>query len=154
MKEKYSTLWAFIENQEAIIKNIIRKIEELKPVNEDKMVHLAYQMHNLYSSFEGLFKEIAITFENNIDRSSGYHKNLLLRMKISIPGIRPGILSENSYLLLGELMGFRHVFRHAYDYSLSSEKLEILRKRVLHHYPGIETDIENFKGFLKEKYQA
>lgn len=153
MKEKYSALWAFIENQEATIKNIIKKIEELKPSNEDRRVHLAYQIHNLYSSFEDLFKEIAITFENNIDRSSGYHKNLLLRMKISIPGIRPGILSENNHLILGELMSFRHVFRHAYDYSLSPEKLKILRNKLLQHYPDIEADIKNFKGFLEEKFK-
>lgn len=133
IEEKYSTLWAFIENQEGIIEGIIRKIEELQPSNEDKQIHLAYQMHNLYSSFEDLFKEIAVTFENNIDRQSGYHKNLLLRMKIPIPGIRPGILSDKSHSVLGELMGFRHVFRHAYDYSLSTEKLETLRRKVLLH---------------------
>lgn len=151
MKEKYSTLWAFITNQEEIVKNIIKKIEEIKPVNEDKLVHLGYQLHNLYSSYEDLFKEVAVTFENNIDRNSGYHKNLLLRMKIAIPGIRPGILSEKSHLILGELMGFRHVFRHAYDYNLSSEKLKSLRGNVLLHYPGIEMDVKNFKKFLEEK---
>jgi hypothetical protein len=154
MKEKYSTLWAYIENQLAITRNIVSKIKELEPANEDKLVQLAYQLHNLYSSFEDLFKEIAVTFENNIDRSSGYHKNLLLRMKISIPGIRPGLLSENSHSVLGELMGFRHVFRHAYDYSLSEEKLKILRSKVLQHYPGIEADIKNFNEFLEEKFKA
>lgn len=153
MKEKYSTLWAFIVNQEEIIKNIFSKIEELKPANEDKRVHLAYQLHNLYSSYEDLFKEIAITFENNLDRDSGFHKNLLLRMKMTIPGIRPGILSEKSYLILGELMGFRHVFRHAYDYNLSAEKLKKLREKVLLQYTGIDEDIKQFKEFLKEKFR-
>ena len=154
MKEKYSTLWAFISNQEDIIRNIIKKINELKPSNEDKLVHLAYQLHNLYSSYEDLFKEISLTFENNIDRNSGYHKNLLLRMKMAIPGIRPGILSEKSHSILGELMGFRHVFRHAYDYDLSSEKLNILREKVLLHYPGIKKDIKKFKEFLEEKFKS
>ena len=152
MKEKYSLLWAFIVNQEEIIQNIIEKIEDLKPTNEDKQVHLAYQLHNLYSSYEDLFKEVAITFENNMDRNSGYHKNLLLRMKIAIPGIRPGILSDKSHIILGELMGFRHVFRHAYDYNLSSDKLKNLREKVLLHYPGIKDDIQKFKEFLKEKF--
>jgi len=154
MKEKYSTLWAFISNQEEIIRNIIKKINELKPLNEDKLVHLAYQLHNLYSSYEDLFKEISLTFENNIDRNSGFHKNLLLRMKMSIPGIRPGILSEKSHSVLGELMGFRHVFRHTYDYDLSSEKLSILREKILLLYPGIEEGIKKFKGFLEEKFNS
>ncbi len=154
MKEKYSTLWAFISNQEEIIGNIIKKINELKPLNEDKLVHLAYQLHNLYSSYEDLFKEISLTFENYIERDSGYHKNLLLRMKMAIPGIRPGILSEKSHSILGELMGFRNVFRHAYDYNLSSEKLNILREKVLLHYPGIEEDVKKFKEFLEEKFNS
>jgi hypothetical protein len=54
MKEKYSTLWAFIANQEEIIRNTISKIKKLEPINEDKLVHLAYQLHNLYSSYEDL----------------------------------------------------------------------------------------------------
>jgi hypothetical protein len=151
MKEKFSIIWAFISHQEEIVKGIIKKIGKLQPLTEDKMVHLAYQLHNLYSSYEDLFKEIAITFENNIKRDTGYHKHLLTRMKISIPGIRPGILSEKSHTILIELMGFRHVFRHAYDYNLSAEKLKILKEKVLHHYPDLESDIRKFKEFLEEK---
>ena len=85
MKEKYSTLWAYIANQNKSVVKIMQKIKDLEPVNEDKLVHLAYQMHNLYTSYEDIFKEISICFENQIERSSGYHKNLLIRMKISIP---------------------------------------------------------------------
>lgn len=73
-------------------------------------------------------------------------------MKIAIPGIRPGILSDKSHFMLGELMGFRHVFRHAYDYNLSSDKLKNLREKVLSHYPDIKDDIGKFKEFLKEKF--
>ncbi len=153
MKEKLSTLWAYIANQEDTIKSIYKKIEQLKPLDEDKMVHLAYQLHNLYSAYEDMFKEIAITFENNIDRNSGFHKNLLMRMKLNIPDIRPSVLTDDSYKLLGELMAFRHVFRHAYNYNLSPDRMEHLRKNIMEHRQIIDIDIERFKNFLEQIFK-
>ena len=152
MKEKLSTVWAYINHQEDVIAAIYNKIAELKPLNEDKLVHIAYQLHNLYSAYEDMFKEISFTFENNIERNSGFHKNLLIRMKIAIPGIRPSVLSEDSYLVLGELMGFRHVFRHAYNYNLTPDKMEILRKKMPDQKTTIDSDINIFKQFLEEGF--
>ena len=152
MKEKFSTIWAYISNQEDTISVIYSKIAELEPLNEDKLIHIAYQLHNLYSAYEDMFKEISLTFENSIERNSGFHKNLLIRMKIPIPGIRPNVLSEESYLVLGELMGFRHLFRHAYNYNLTPDKMEILRKKILEKKTSIDSDINIFKQFLEEGF--
>lgn len=152
MKEKFSTLWAYISNQEELIEVIFNKIKTIQLLDEDKLVNIAYQMHNLYSVYEDMFKEISVTFENNIERSSGFHKNLLVRMKLSIPGIRPKVLSETSYLILSELMGFRHVFRHAYNYNLLPDKMEILRKKVIEVKEIIDFDITSFKKFLEEEF--
>lgn len=151
-KEKFATLWAYITNQEEVIEVVFVKIEQLKPLNEDKMVHLAYQLHNLYSLYEDIFKEIAETFENNIDKSSNYHKNLLIRMKLSIPNIRPSVLSNENYLIINELLSFRHVFRHAYNYTLSPDKMEILRDKILNSKESLKNDFKIFKAFLESKY--
>jgi hypothetical protein len=154
MREKLATLWAYITNQEQVIEFIYDKITDLKPLNEDKMIHLAYQLHNLYAAYEDLFKEISITFENNIERSAGFHKNLLIRMKIDIPKVRPKVLNEHNYQLLTELMGFMHVFRHAYNYNLSLEKMEQLRTKIIAHKIGIDSDITAFKLFLSENFSS
>ena len=153
MKEKLATLWAYIESQEETINVIIKRIELLKPINDDKLVNLAYQLHNLYSVYEDMFKEISSTFENNIDRSSGFHKYLLTRMKLSIPGVRQKVLSKNSYEILGELLGFRHVFRHAYNYNLSADKINVIREKILIHFQEIQNDISSFKKFLEQNFQ-
>ena len=110
MKAKFATLWAYIENQEQRIDIIVKRIALLNPVNDDKTINLAYQLHNMYSICEDMFKKISSTFENNIDRNYGFHKYILTRMKLKIPGIRPNVLSSESYEILGELLGFRHVF--------------------------------------------
>jgi hypothetical protein len=152
MKEKFSALWAFISSQENIIRALYEKISDIEPENEDKLVHSAYLLHNLYSAYEEIFKEISYTFENHIERRSDYHKNLLIRMKMNIPGIRPMLLGETGYLILTELMGFRHVFRHAYNFDISPEKLKSIRTRVLEVMCLINRDIEEFKRFLEENF--
>ena len=44
-------------------------------------------------------------------------------MRLDIEGIRPRLLSEESFKILDELRGFRHVFRHAYSYELEHERV-------------------------------
>jgi len=149
MEERIAIMLGFLDNQRATINAIFDKMESIKPLDENQMVHSAYLMHNLYNAFEDVFKEISVCFENNVERSSGFHKNILLRMKISIPGIRPEILSEESYLLLNELLGFRHVFRHAYNYNLEPGRLQQLREKILKGRDGIEKDMEIFRKHLE-----
>lgn len=74
-------------------------------------------------------------------------------MKLSIPEIRPRVLSADSYEILGELMGFRHVFRHTYNYNLSTEKINLLRNRIIDNFSSIENDINEFKKFLEENFR-
>jgi hypothetical protein len=153
IKEKSASLWAYITNQEETINNLYSKIESLQPLNEDKLINLAYQLHNLYSAFEDIFKEVSQTFENNIASNSGFHKNLLIRMKLEIPGIRPNMLSRTSYEVLGELLGFRHVFRHAYNYNLSPQKMQFLRDKILTNKENFSHDISQFKIFLEKSFK-
>jgi hypothetical protein len=152
MKEKLSVLWAYITSQQEVIQSVYEKILRIEPVNDDKLVHSAWLLHNLYSAYEDIFKEISYSFENNIEGRLNYHKNLLLRMKIDIPGIRPKLLCESSYIVLGELMGFRHVFRHAYNYDLAPDKLKNIREKVLESKTIIDQDLQEFKKFLQENY--
>jgi hypothetical protein len=149
MKERVAVLLGYMDNQRAVINTIYDKIEALRLLDESQRVHSAYLMHNLYNAWEDMFKEISVCFENNVERSSGFHKNILLRMKISIPGIRPHVLSDCSYELLNELLGFRHVFRHAYNYNLDHERLQQLREKILKGRVQIEKDIELFGKYLE-----
>ncbi len=154
MKERIAILLGYIESQRAVIHAIYDRIETLKPLDESQTIHSAYLMHNLYNAWEDMFKEISVCFENNVERSSGFHKNILLRMKISIPGIRPQILSDGSCDLLNEMLGFRHVFRHAYNYNLDPERLQQLRKKIINGRVQIENDLDVFHSHLKGLLQS
>ena len=128
---KIAILEAEFKDQESIIKKLLLDVEDRArgiSASVSKRESLGYKLHSLYCAFEDLFVIIADFFENTIDDKKYYHRELLRRMKLDIAGIRPSLLSEESYRLLDELRSFRHYFRHAYNYELDVEKLKSLVK--------------------------
>jgi hypothetical protein len=71
-------------------------------------------------------------------------------MHYEIPQIRPPFLTSQSYAILNELRGFRYVFRHAYDYELSPDRLTQLRNKILQDWITIQRDIDHFTDFLNK----
>ncbi|MCP4360654.1 MAG: hypothetical protein GY796_21815, partial [Chloroflexi bacterium] len=113
----------------------LEKIEQVYEELEDRagQIHsnhpgsiesTAYQLHNLYSAAEDLFKIVAGAFENSVADLSRWHTELLHRMTLDIQGVRPALLSTESAELLDELRAFRHVFRHAYMRRLDFSRVE------------------------------
>ncbi|MDP9122342.1 MAG: hypothetical protein M3O15_13410 [Acidobacteriota bacterium] len=41
---------------------------------EEKLMVIAYRLHNTYTAFENLFRNIAACFENSLDDRSGWHR--------------------------------------------------------------------------------
>lgn len=143
--EKLSLFKALVNNQKEEIEHIFIKIEQRRTgEGAVNLESLAYQLHNLYCAFEDLFKIIAQFFENHIEDKSKYHRELLWRMKISIEGIRPALLSKTSYKLLDSLRAFRHVFRHAYSYELDQQKVAIIVEDVLKLKDLYQKELDHF----------
>lgn len=120
---------------------------ETVPVSAESVESTGYWLHNLYCAYEDLFKMVSAFWENNIAGNGGYHVNLLNRMSVEIQGVRPPVLSRESYASLDELRGFRHVFRHAYSYGLDDERVSFLLRRVM---AKKETIIDDLIGFRKK----
>ncbi len=51
-------------------------------------------------------------------------------MQVRIKGIRPPLLSKDSYESLNELRGFRHIFRYAYSYGLDDQRVFDLLRQI------------------------
>lgn len=155
MKEKLSFLVSYINEQRRILENIVEKVSHnLSNFNledEKTTVFLSYELHNFYSGMEDLFKEVAKIFENYVEDVQKFHMELLKRMKLSIEGIRPNLISETSFKFLNELRKFRHIFRHAYDYELDAERVRELSKLLLDNFPLIKSDLSKFEAFIKSK---
>ena len=148
-KQTLSLLLGYLTNQMGLLKRILKEIDDTNPSSKENTSHLAYLLHNLYCALEDVFQEIARTFENCIEDPSKYHRELLNRMQLDVPGIRPKLLSRESRLVLDELRGFRHIFRHAYDYELDPDKVKSLKHKMLTHWKRLEKDVDIFIDFLQ-----
>ncbi len=154
MEKRLKLLFADLEAQLTDILELHQKIEEkVKKLdkdldNEDIKDSLAYKLHNLYCAYEDFFKIIAEFFENQIDDKKKYHILLLKRMSIKIEGIRPALLSKETFKILDELRAFRHLFRHAYSYELDPEKVLKLAKKMTNLKMLFLKDWEKFKTLI------
>ncbi len=150
MIEKKAVLKAFLKDQLEVIEKIFKKIKTLEPVDETTTISLGYYLHNLYSAIEENFEQIARTFENTVEDKRKYHRELLRRMTLEIEGIRPKVISKETFKFLDELRAFRHLFRHAYDYELESKKIKELKEKVVNNFSKLKEDFKNFEKFLQE----
>jgi uncharacterized protein YutE (UPF0331/DUF86 family) len=146
-----------INAQLQLLKSIEQKlVERAKDLTADDIIRLestAYQIHNLYNATEDLLKIVAAYFENNITDTVQWHSALLRRMTQNIPEIRPPLLSEETYLILNSLRGFRHFFRHAYGTIIEYDQLKINLDKALKLLPNIQQDIETFIQQLIDNQQ-
>ncbi len=149
IKAQIQFLYQFILNQIISIENIKIKIENLRPITEDKTNSLAYYIHNYYSCAEDILKEIEKVFEQGGRYSAdNYHKNLLLHATYEIKNVRPIIISQKSYLFLYEILRFRHLFRHAYNYTLIPQKVKENKILVLDNHRYFLQELKDFTTFL------
>lgn len=112
-----------------------------------------YHLNRFYNILERGFERISESFENHLDKRGDYHVKLIERMMLELPGIRPAFLSHDLLEPLRELKGFRHVFRHAYDLSLSRERLEPLVHHAEHIAEEFPVRIESFVDAVKRELE-
>jgi len=107
----------------------------------------------LYNALENSFTQISRTFENHIVNQTQWHKELMDKMFLEIQNVRPALLPETLRKMLNDLRGFRHVFRHSYDFELDT----ILLLRIVERWQNQKTELfdalNEFHRFL-QKYIA
>lgn len=117
----------------------------LPPDDELAWAAVGYTIHNIYCLLENYFLRIAKFFENGLDTSS-WHAELVGRMCIEIPGLRPRLFDTAFAQRLDTLRRFRHAFRNMYQAELDPRRLGILNDDL----PGI---LDDFKVW-HEKFTA
>lgn len=117
----------------------IRRLEKEFSLSEDKLdkssdevpfydrAAIGYFLHGFYNGCENIFQSVARFFENDVGPQT-WHRDLLKRMKLHIPGYRPALIDQALFTILDEFRGFRHVYRHSYTFQLDWEK-EVLVAR-------------------------
>lgn len=147
--EKFATLIGFFNKQTPIIKGIWEEVIKLDLAVYEQQYVFALKTQQLYTAIEDTFKNIAKTFENNIENYSQYHAELLQKMNLEIPEIRPAVISDDTFKLLDKARRFRHFIRHAYHYDLDKDELELLQKKLSIGKHGLYNNLEKFYNFLQ-----
>jgi len=91
---------------------------------EEQLAHVGYLLHSVYTGWESAFHRIATTFENKLD-AARWHEQLLLRMTLDIPRIRPAVIPPDALEHLAALKSFRHFFRYSYATPLRWNKMQL-----------------------------
>jgi hypothetical protein len=121
---------------------------ELNSKNYD-LVILADIITDYYTCLETAFVRISKFFENSLENDR-WHKHLLEKMVLDIPGIRKAVLSNESYNLLDEFLRFRHFKRYYYDFNYDKDRMEYLEMKFHQSLPMVREDIQRFLVFLDE----
>jgi len=90
----------------------------------------AYQLVRFFNIIEQMGLRIAKAFENHIDDERGWHAELIHRLSIAVPGVRPALYQLPVLPALRDLRGFRHVLTHAYDLELDQDRLALVLKHA------------------------
>ena len=106
---------------------------------------IGYLLHGFYNGCENIFRSIARFFENDLGPTS-WHKDLLKRMRMDIPGYRPKVIDNDLYIILDDFRAFRHKFRHAYAFELDWEREQIVARKLI---PASEMLQEQMRHFLE-----
>ena len=99
-----------------------RRAWERFSAGANDLLDLAFTIHGIYGVLENSFLRVSKFFENNLP-SDCWHKVLVERMALEIPGLRPAVLSEpTDRKRVMELLKFRHRFRNLYGEDLDVTK--------------------------------
>lgn len=135
------------------LKGDLREIERLRELNlrawervengaDDVLDYgaLGYTIHSIYGVMENYFLRISRFFENSLPNDA-WHKALVQRMALDIPGVRPPFITDDGIKKkIMELLRFRHKFRNLYGENLDPEKTGAVQKElsaVLHEFPAL-----------------
>ena len=67
-------------------------------------------MHDFYNCCERVFRRIGAEINGTSYRGDAWHKELLFRMTVAVPNVRPQVVSEDLAADLDEYLLFRNIY--------------------------------------------
>lgn len=148
-----SALAAVIERDLEAIERLGQALIQLPDeAGYERCAGVAYALHNLYCALENSFEQISRTFENHVVDREQWHRELLLKMFLAIPTVRPAVLPDQLRSLLNELRSFRHLFRHSYDFQLDPVRLNTLTRSWDASRPAVVAALRAFVDWLQHPH--
>lgn len=114
----------------------------------DKAIVAGYYLNVIYGLFESMLRRIAALFDGETTDHPSWHAQLLRRMTLDVPDVRPAVIGEALYHSLDEMRRFRHLFRNAYILDFDPDRLAIALKHASRAEMLYQQDVERFLEFL------
>jgi len=151
MNVKIISLIKEIEKNISILKKLINYYESYVQNkdgnNTEKGIIVGDIIVKYYTCIETTFLRISQFFENSLNNEK-WHQDLLNKMTLQIDGIRDAVISENSYMILMELLKFRHFQRYFFNINYDPDKITYLEKKLVQINPMIIKDFKQFIQYL------
>lgn len=154
--KSYATLRALISSQiEELAQTATRCSERLARRQEFAATgaediladSLASCLHSFYTGLESLLEAVAADLDELPDGAQ-WHKRLLQVMSMEVEGVRPAVLSRESYEALDDFRAFRHLFRNLYTHNLKPERVFELAQVLTPTWRLVHRDLVEFGEFL------
>jgi len=141
-----------VRREVAILKpKLERLMTDQDPVNYDSHKRaIGSCLASIYTGIERIFERIIKTIDGILPETRHYHQAVLERAATAITGKRQQIIGEQTYELLKEMKGFRHLYTHIYHYDLMPQRLKELGEKGPIVFDAFLKDIEAFKASLSE----
>lgn len=153
-RAEWAHLEAHIKKHLGLLADTVAEIQAAVEVDLIKLgksprsaVMIAGLIENYYTCAETIFVRISQYFENNLSQER-WHRELLERMRLEIPGVRPCVLSDSTFENLVELMRFRHFKRYYFGTAYDWERIEALLTRVERLAVHLPKELGAFMQFL------
>ena len=105
-------------------------------------------LHDFYNSAERIFERIAAELNGGVPNVANWHQQLVADMALTIPGLRPAVITDDLRNRLAEYRGFRHLFRNVYGSLLDDVRLRHLEERLPRTMDDFQAQIRAFTAWL------
>lgn len=148
---------AELESLEQVVQHAENALKRanFQPHDQDFYITAAaFDLHSFYTGIERLFEAVANEVDQSHPKGTHWHRDLLLQMTLSIPEVRPAVLTQEAYLALLEYLEFRHLVRNVYTFHLRSERVAELVGNLRPTFDLIRKDLLIFMNFLDSLSRA
>ena len=139
-------------------RNVLQRIEDFydeytggaepaPSLSREQKIVIAEILTNYYTCLETIFLRISQFFENNLT-DDRWHHDLLDKMILSIDGVRPAVISEETHAALRELMRFRHFKRYYLEFDYDPDKLVFLTRKFMFARGRVGEELDGFAAML------
>ena len=110
-KTHLTRLQSEIETEWPRLEMLVQELQQLvanlpahaEPSRRDKAAIGAF-LHSFYNGIENILKHLAREIDQNVPTGEGWHRALLQRMSVAVPGIRSAVLRPDTVLMLEPYM--------------------------------------------------